>query len=204
MRFDVNSSGPRPTTDTDKSAGVGRAAAIYAKKQLQGLPGAAGQNQSAPEHRPHVSPMGQLMRDLHGLKSNDPNAFAKVTASIANRLHEIAANEPDESADRLNRLADRFAQASQTGNLMALRPTAHLPTRALHGAAAYAQAHQEERSEIRHEVRSAIDEVLSEYLTDVVDPGSNDPQALDLPGLDPHAGAPKDGAPTGLKVLVSA
>jgi hypothetical protein len=108
--------------------------------------------------------MGQLMRDLHGLKSNDPNAFAKVTASIATRLQEIAESEPEEVADRLNRLADRFSQASQTGNLMVLRPTEQAPVRALHGAAAYAQSHQEDRSEIRQEVRSAIDEVLAQYV----------------------------------------
>ena len=114
--------------------------------------------------------MGQLMRDLHGLKSNDPNAFAKVTASIATRLQEIAVSEPDEVADRLNHLADRFSQASQTGNLLSLRPSEQLPARALRGPAAYAQASQDERSEFRQEERSAIDEVLSQYIDEMPPP----------------------------------
>lgn len=167
MRLDVNSSGSRPATDTDKSAGVGRAAAIYAKKQLPPGPGVNPLGHGSPEHHPNVSPLGQLLRDLHGLKSNDPNAFAKVTASIATRLQEIAESEPDEVADHLHRLADRFSQASQTGNLAALRPTQQSPARGLHGAAAYAQASQEDRGELHQEVRSAVDEVLSPYIDDV-------------------------------------
>jgi DNA-binding ferritin-like protein len=111
--------------------------------------------------------MGRLLRDLHGLKSNDPNAFAKVTASIATRLHEIAATEPEEVADRLDKLAERFSQASQTGNLTSFRPSEQTSFRALRGPAAYAQQQlQEDRQEIRTEVRSAIDQVLSEYLVD--------------------------------------
>jgi hypothetical protein len=194
MGFDVNSSGTRPATDPDKSAGVGRAAAIYAKKQQPPVAGATAPAQGAAEHRPNVSHMGQLMRDLHGLKSNDPNAFSKVTASIATRLQEIAEREPDEVADRLNRLADRFSQASQTGNLMALRPSEHTPVRGLHGAAAYAQANHEDRSEIRQEVRSAIDEVLSAYIDEV-------PELTPTPAT---LSGGTEGGPATPKVLVSA
>lgn len=192
MRLDVHSSSSRLATDTDKSAGVGRAAAIYAKKQVPG-PGVNPLGQGSPEHRPNVSPMGQLLRDLHGLKSNDPNAFAKVTATIATRLQEIAEREPDEVADGLNRLADRFSQASQTGNLAALRPTQQSPARGLHGAAAYAQASHEDRGEFRQDVRSAVDEVLSQYIDEA-------PHVAATPAATSTA---EDGAPPH-KVLVSA
>jgi hypothetical protein len=195
MGFDVNSSGSRPTNDPDKSAGVGRAAAIYARKPPPPGAGANAPTQGAAEHRPNVSHMGQLMRDLHGLKSNDPNAFSKVTASIATRLQEIAQSEPDEIADRLQRLADRFSQASRTGNLTALRPSEHTPVRGLHGAAAYAQANHEDRGEIRQEVRSAIDEVLSQYIDELPESTPTPTPALNN-GLE-------DGTPTP-KVLVSA
>lgn len=165
MRLDVNSSGSRPATDADKSAGVGRAAAIYAKKQAAG-PGVNPMGNGSPEHTPNVSPMGQLLRDLHGLKSNDPHAFSKVTATIATRLQDIADHEPDDVADRLHRLAERFSQASQTGNLAALRPIPQSPVRGLHGAAAYAQASEHDRGKLQQEVQSAVEEVLSQYQAD--------------------------------------
>lgn len=184
MRFDVNS-GSRPTIDADKAAGVGRAAAIYAKKQLPPAPGTHPMGPGSPGERPHVSPMGQLLRDLHGLKSDDPNAFAKVTASIATRLQEIAASEPEDVADRLNHLADRFSQASQTGNLSAFRPTDQTPARGLHGAAAYARSSREDRAEIRQEVRSAIDDVLSQYIVDLPQPTSTMVPAGDAPTDEP-------------------
>lgn len=168
MGFDASSPlGSRPTAVTDKSAGVGRAAAIYARRQPPPAPGALPSNPGPGDHHPHVSPMGRLLRDLHGLKSNDPNAFATVTASIATRLHEIATTEPEEVAERLDKLAERFSQASQTGNLASLRPSEQMSFRALRGPAAYTQQQQQEdRQEIRTEVRSAIDQVLSQYLVD--------------------------------------
>lgn len=168
MRFDASSpSGSRPTAVTDKSAGVGRAAAIYARRQPPPAPGTVPAAPGAADHPAHVSPMGRLLRDLHGLKSNDPSAFANVTASIAARLHEIAATEPEEVAERLDKLAERFSQASQNGNLTSFRPSEQASFRALRGPAAYAQQQQQEdRQEIRTEVRSAIDQVLSQYLLD--------------------------------------
>lgn len=193
MRFDVNSSGSTPTKVTDKSAGVGRAAAIYAKKQALTGPGLAGAAKDTAEQRPVVSPMGQLLRDLHGLKSNDPHAFSKVTASIATRLQEIAETEPDEVADRLHRLADRFSQAAASGTLLALRPSDQTSARGLYGAAAYAHAAHEERAEIRETARSVIGQVLSQYVSELPPPM---PQ-------EPVSNTPSEAAPPS-KVLVSA
>ena len=164
MRFDAyKPSGSRPTQDTLKSDGVGRAAAIYASRQPGD--GTASPGSSA-DARSNVSPMGQLLRDLHGLKNNDPNAFSNVTATIADRLYEIAQTETTDVADHLHRLAYRFSLASQSGNLQPLRPPDQAHVRGLRGPAAYVQQrnHDEGTQELRLEVQSAIREVLLPFV----------------------------------------
>lgn len=169
MRFDVYTpSVTTATTDATKSTAVAKAASVYAARQSG--PANTGQGSLQPHpggaHQTHVSPMGQLLLDLHGLKNDDPSAFSKVTSTIAERLQQIAASEPEEVADRINRLAARFSQASQTGSLAAFRPQDQAPMRGARGPAAYAvqRQHDEDAQELRQEVRSAIRDVVSEFV----------------------------------------
>ncbi len=171
MRFDVYTpSGTQPARDADKAAGVGRAAAIYASRQPTEATPNPGASSNADAHS-NVSPMGQLLRNLHGLKSNDPQAFSNVTATIANRLYELAQTEPVDAADHLLRLADRFSMASQAGNLQPLKPPDQTYVRGIRGPAAY--AHQRNRDEGTHELRlevqTAIHDLLSPFVRQLPD-----------------------------------
>lgn len=181
MRFDIkNPAGPRPPQDADKSSEVARAAAVYASKQPAPPPNV--KNTEA-DVRSNVSPMGQLLRNLHGLKSNDPGAFSNVTSIIADRLYQIAETETVDVSDHLHRLAHRFSLASQSGNLSPLRPPDQSHVRGLHGSAAYVQQrNQDEGSlELRLEVQTAIHDVLTPFVgaTSEDEPSVTEPRPLD-------------------------
>lgn len=190
MRFDAyKPSGSRPTQDTLKSDGVGRAAAIYASRQPTDATVSPGASSSA-DARSNVSPMGQLLRDLHGLKNNDPNAFSNVTATIADRLYELAQTETTDVADHLHRLAYRFSLASQSGNLQPLKPPDQAHVRGLRGPAAYVQQRNQDEGnqELKLEVQSAIREVLLPF----VDQARND----DAGGVLTNASVSPDAEPS--------
>lgn len=185
MRFDVYTpSGSRPTQDAEKAAGVGRAAAIYASRQPVAASPHPGASSNADAHS-NVSPMGHLLRNLHGLKNNDPQAFSNVTATIANRLYEMAQTEPDDAADHLLRLADRFSMASQAGNLQPLKPPDQTYVRGLRGPAAYAQQRNQDEGarELRLEVQTALHDLLSPFVRQTPD-GENTPLLAPEPPSD--------------------
>jgi hypothetical protein len=181
MRFDIkNPAGARPPQDAIKSSEVARAAAVYASKQTAP---STNLKSSEGDVRSNVSPMGQLLRNLHGLKSNDPGAFSNVTAIIADRLYELAQTESLDVADHLHRLAHRFSLASQSGNLSPLRPPDQNNVRGLHGPAAYVQQrNQDEGSlDLRLEVQTAIHDVLTPFVGATAGDQADvtDPRALD-------------------------
>jgi flagellar motor switch protein FliG len=69
----------------------------------------------------HVSKMGDLMSQLQQLSQSDPAKFKQVMAEISDKL-KAQAGDATGKADFLNKLADKFSQASQTGDMSALKP----------------------------------------------------------------------------------
>ena len=71
-----------------------------------------------------ISKFGQLRSELDSLAQSDPEKFKAVTADIAQKLKDAAGNETGGKANFLNKLADRFNSASQSGNAADLSPAA--------------------------------------------------------------------------------
>jgi hypothetical protein len=69
-----------------------------------------------------LSPMGQMMSKLESLSTSDPDKFKQVTEDISEKLKAAASQATGTDADMLNKMADRFAEASKTGDMSALKP----------------------------------------------------------------------------------
>jgi hypothetical protein len=72
---------------------------------------------------PQVSERGKLMQELSDLQSSDPGKFKKVSEEISEKLKEAASSASGHQAAFLNKLADKFGQAAQSGDMSALQPT---------------------------------------------------------------------------------
>ncbi|HEV8548671.1 MAG TPA: hypothetical protein VGQ57_06580, partial [Polyangiaceae bacterium] len=72
--------------------------------------------------KPQVSRPGRLLGRLQQLAESDPAKFKQVTADIADKLRQTAQGLSGAAADRANQLADRFAAASDSGEMASLRP----------------------------------------------------------------------------------
>lgn len=99
-----------------------------------------------------ISRPGQLMGRLQQLAQSDPAKFKAVTQDIADKLHQAAQGLEGRAADRANALADRFATASQSGDVADLRPK--------HDEGPQAHHH-------RHHAGGVIASVLSSALDEV-------------------------------------
>jgi hypothetical protein len=71
-----------------------------------------------------ISKPGQLLSQLKDLAASDPAKFKAVTADIAQKLKDAASAQGGSGADFLNKLADRFSAASESGNASDLTPGA--------------------------------------------------------------------------------
>jgi hypothetical protein len=69
-----------------------------------------------------LSKPGQLMSQLADLAQSDPPTFKAVTAEIAQKLKAAAGAATGPEAAVLNKLADRFDAASQSGKASDLAP----------------------------------------------------------------------------------
>ncbi len=69
-----------------------------------------------------ISPEGSLFQQLADLARSDPARFKQATAEVAQKLKEEAGQATGKKAEFLSRIADRFDQASQTGDASALQP----------------------------------------------------------------------------------
>jgi hypothetical protein len=69
-----------------------------------------------------ISKPGQLFSDLSSLAETDPDKFKAVTADIAQKLKTAAGSATGSQADTLNKIADRFQAAAQSGNASDLAP----------------------------------------------------------------------------------
>jgi hypothetical protein len=69
-----------------------------------------------------LSSMASLLNQLQQLQQTDPDKFKSVMSSIADTLKADAQNATGPQAQRLSALADKFSQASQTGQMPDLKP----------------------------------------------------------------------------------
>ena len=69
-----------------------------------------------------VSGPGRWMSELQNLEKSDPDKFKQVTSEIAEKLRREASGATGTQATFLNKLADRFDQASQSGDMSSLQP----------------------------------------------------------------------------------
>ncbi|HUJ27507.1 MAG TPA: hypothetical protein VLW85_15890, partial [Myxococcales bacterium] len=84
---------------------------------IQGSMSASGATAPAPQDGAQLSPLAQAFSELRQLQSSDPEKFKQVTAAIADKLKEAASQASGPQAQALSKMADQFAQASQTGQL---------------------------------------------------------------------------------------
>ena len=69
-----------------------------------------------------ISGPGKWMQELAELQQSDPDKFKEVTSAIAQKLSDEASSATGGDAKFLGELADQFSQASETGDLSALKP----------------------------------------------------------------------------------
>jgi hypothetical protein len=113
------------------------------------------------KERPLVSPMGQLMRELHAIKSDNPQAFAQITGAISQELQAMAFEDTAEGPERLMAMAERFERASARGDLSPFRAEPQSYGGVLRGPWAYRQ--NDELHEARADVQAVIGHVLDAY-----------------------------------------
>lgn len=117
--------------------------------------------------------MGQLMRELHGIKTDNPEGFAHVTANISHELRLLATEHPTDNAERLMAMAERFDRASIRGDLSPFRSNPQPYGQVLRGPWAYRQ--NNDLQEVGPDVQDVIGRVLSAYAqTYSVPPNSNE------------------------------
>jgi hypothetical protein len=88
-----------------------------------------------------ISKRGQLLSDLSSLAQSDPEKFKAVTAEIAKQLKDAAASQTGSAAEHLNKLADRFGAAAQSGSVADLTPNAGQAQGQHHGHGGHHHAH---------------------------------------------------------------
>lgn len=71
---------------------------------------------------PNISKPAQLFGKLKDLATKDPGRFGEITGRIAVDLRDAAAKTDGEEATFLNKLADRFAEASTSHDMSSLQP----------------------------------------------------------------------------------
>lgn len=72
-----------------------------------------------------ISDGAKLLHQLQQLAQSDPAEFKKVTADIATQLQTAAQQTGGSEGQALSRIAAKFQQAAQTGNLSSLQPKHH-------------------------------------------------------------------------------
>jgi hypothetical protein len=104
-----------------------------------------------------MSKMGELMSKLRDLQKTDPDKAKAVLAKISQDLKTQAASSGD---TRMGELADKFSQASESGDLSVLKPKGPPPGGGHHGGSgskvgAY-QAQQSSGTDPMQQIESII------------------------------------------------
>jgi hypothetical protein len=115
------------------SNGNSSASAIQALVPAPTTPATTGTSSPSVGVSVDISKPGQLLSDLDSLAQSDPDKFKAVTGDIAKKLKDAAAAQTGGRADFLNKLADRFSAASQSGNASDLTPPNAGKAHAHHG-----------------------------------------------------------------------
>jgi hypothetical protein len=107
-----------------------------------------------------ISGPGQLFSRLQQLAETDPAKFKEVAQNIADQMHQ-AASGSDQRAKFENQLADKFAQAAQTGDLSPFQSQAG-------GESGHAQGHHHHHHHSGgHDGSNSIASILSNALDQV-------------------------------------
>jgi len=77
---------------------------------------------SGPAATTTISTPGELFSKLQQLQEKDPAQFKQVMSSLASDLRSEAAKTDGPQSAFMTKLADRFDQAAQSGNLSAAKP----------------------------------------------------------------------------------
>jgi hypothetical protein len=77
---------------------------------------------STPAASAEISKNGELLSKLQQLLQQDPGQFKRIASSIAENLRSAAQQSGGDGSSFLGKLADRFDQAAQTGDLSPLQP----------------------------------------------------------------------------------
>jgi hypothetical protein len=77
---------------------------------------------SSPAAQASISKPGELFGKLQQLEQQDPDKFKQIVGSIADNLRSAAQQAGGQGSSFLDKLADRFDQAAQTGDLSSLQP----------------------------------------------------------------------------------
>jgi hypothetical protein len=110
-----------------------------------------------------MSKMAELMKKLDELQASDPEKFKSVTAEIGKKLLALANSATGSDAERLQDLASKFTQASESGSMAALRPQQHQPH--ARGVAAYAQQQRLQPPANDSNLRGQIDSIIEQALS---------------------------------------
>jgi hypothetical protein len=77
---------------------------------------------STPAASAEISKPGELFSKLQQLAQQDPDKFKQIAGSIADNLRTAAQQAGGNGSSFLNKLADRFDQAAQSGDLSSFQP----------------------------------------------------------------------------------
>jgi len=141
---------------------VSSTSSIHDTSQLSGAQSASG----TPAVSDDVSGLGSLMSQLQQLSQTDPAKFKQVTAEISDKLKTEAGQASGQQAQFLSQLSDKFAQASQSGNLSALEPPKHAGGHHHHGHHAHAASQSQPSSP------DSVESIIASALQDVSAPTS--------------------------------
>jgi len=93
-----------------------------------------------------VSPFAQVLSQLQLLQQTDPAKLKTVLGDVATQLQAAAQQDGGAAGQALSTLANKFQQASQTGDLSGLQPHHHHHGSHHGGAAAYQQFQDQAQS----------------------------------------------------------
>jgi hypothetical protein len=135
---------------------VSSTSSIYDSSQTSGAQSANG----TPAVSCDVSGIGSLMSQLEQLSQTDPAKFKQVTAEISDKLKTEAGQATGQQAQFLSQLSDKFAQASQAGNMSRLEPPKHAGGH--HHGAHHAHAASQSQGSTPDSVESIIESALQD------------------------------------------
>ena len=123
------------------------------------------------QDRIDLSKASQVYQQLSALEESDPGKVKDLLTAVATKLRKAAEETTDpRQAEKLNKIADKFQEAADTGDLSALRPPSGRPASRQVGAA-YGRhggppppppPSSDDDSDEDDPLKAALDEILAE------------------------------------------